>query len=144
MTDLSMPEGTGDSAPSAADKRVAELLRQCAADYESGAQRRQQSHRDDIQPFAVSGLQAGDKPVSRLRARRQAKADRRRHVQLVVAANRAINKAPSSVGPQPATVIALAFAMHAIRLDEAEARDYLNAALAERGYPLLDDEENGQ
>lgn len=76
-----------------------------------------------------------------LRDRRQ----RQRHARLLRAADRAISKqlthgTGQDVRPAPATFIALAFAMFAIRLDLDEARAYLNAALAERGYPLLDEE----
>lgn len=82
--------------------------------------------------------------MNAFRKRRQAKAEHRRHVRLMLAANRAINKhilRPDD--PSPATVVALAFAMFAICLDEDEARKYLNAALADGGYPLLA-EEGGQ
>jgi hypothetical protein len=76
--------------------------------------------------------------------RRQIKAERQRHARLLVTAEKAINNHVlyrEGLHPAPATVAALAFALFAIRLDEDEARDYLNAALAERGYPLLDEEE---
>ncbi|MFD6432842.1 hypothetical protein [Streptomyces venezuelae] len=73
---------------------------------------------------------------------------RQRHARLLVAAERAISKqlthgTGQDLRPAPATFIALAFGMFAIRLDNDEARDYLNAALAERGYPLLDEDEGG-
>lgn len=79
--------------------------------------------------------------MNALRKRRQQKAARLRHWRLMMAANKAINKhilRPDD--PTPALVVALAFAMFAIRTDEAETRDYLNAALAEGGYPLLNSE----
>lgn len=85
--------------------------------------------------------------MNAIRNRRQAKAERRLHAQLLDAAGQAITKHVLGNGygvrPEPALVVALAFALYAIRLDADEARDYLNAALAERGYPLLD-EEDGQ
>lgn len=77
-----------------------------------------------------------------LRDRRQQKAARRRHAQLLVTADKAISKQllhGNSLRPESATMVALAFGMFEIRLDIAEARDYLNAALAERGHPLLDE-----
>ncbi|AZM54148.1 hypothetical protein DMA15_17525 [Streptomyces sp. WAC 01529] len=69
-------------------------------------------------------------------------AARQRHTQLLAAANRTIHTQllhGNTLRPEPATMVALSFAMFAIRLDAAEARDYLNAALAERGYPLLNE-----
>ncbi|MEV5611521.1 hypothetical protein [Streptomyces sp. NPDC052225] len=74
--------------------------------------------------------------------RRQARAERLRHARLLLAAEKAISShvlRHQGMHPAPAVVVALAFALYAIRLDEDEARDYLNAALAERGYPLLDE-----
>ncbi|QQC89853.1 hypothetical protein [Streptomyces alfalfae] len=76
-----------------------------------------------------------------LRDRRQQKAASQRHARLMLAANKAINQhILREADATPAFVVALAFAMFAIRLDTGEARDYLNAALADGGYPLLDEE----
>ncbi|CAM5530773.1 hypothetical protein SALBM135S_00868 [Streptomyces alboniger] len=78
-----------------------------------------------------------------LHDRRQKKAARRRHSALLAAAEQAIHLQllhGNGMRPEPDKVVALAFAMFAIRLDLDEAREYLNAALAERGYPLLDEE----
>lgn len=36
----------------------------------------------------------------------------------------------------PAEIVALTFGQHAIRITESEAIEYLNAVLADRGYPL--------
>ncbi|MGV2914470.1 hypothetical protein [Streptomyces alfalfae] len=81
-----------------------------------------------------------------LRDRRQQKTASRRHAALLAVADQAIHKQllhGNGMRPGPDKVVALAFSMHAIRLDLDEARDYLNAALAERGYPLLDEDKEG-
>lgn len=79
--------------------------------------------------------------MSIFKNRREAKTASQRHARLMLAANSAINKhILREADATPAFVVALAFAMFAIRVDEGDARDYLNAALADGGYALLDEE----
>jgi len=64
----------------------------------------------------------------------------RRHRQLLNVADRIVSRhaLDRELGlADPAAVTALAFGRHGLRIDDAEARDYLNAVLAERGLPLL-------
>lgn len=64
-----------------------------------------------------------------------------RHRQFLDIANHVVRRhileARSGSAATPAEVVALVFGRHAARIDEAEALDYLNAVLAEHGYPLL-------
>lgn len=63
----------------------------------------------------------------------------RTHRQLLAAANHVVSRSALELGVEhakPAEIVALVFGRHALRIDEAEALDYLNAVLVERGYPL--------
>ncbi|MFJ2162388.1 hypothetical protein [Streptomyces sp. NPDC087856] len=68
------------------------------------------------------------------RAKKQAT---RRHRDLLSVAQRVVSRATldRSTG-QIAEVVALAFGRHELRITDDEALDYLNAVLAERGFPL--------
>ncbi|MER5211975.1 hypothetical protein ABT063_15680 [Streptomyces sp. NPDC002838] len=75
--------------------------------------------------------------LKKIRAQR---AEDRRHRQLMHAAQHVISRRAldSDIAQAtPAEVVALAFGRHALRIEDTEALDYLNAVLAERGYPLL-------
>lgn len=69
---------------------------------------------------------------------------RARHKALISYANELIRDAPATANGQtgitPADYTAYIFGRTQIRLDEAEAIDYLNAVLVRRGLPRLDAE----
>lgn len=72
-----------------------------------------------------------------LKARR---AEALRHAALMTTARHVISRHTlhgESLQDSPAGVVALAFGRHRLRITEAEALDYLNAQLADRGLPLL-------
>lgn len=74
-----------------------------------------------------------------LKKRRARKAADRRHHQLLCAANDVVSRR-ALLGQvehtTPAEIVAIAFGRYELRIDEDEALDYLNAVLAERGFPL--------
>ncbi|MFF4933552.1 hypothetical protein ACFY2H_32365 [Streptomyces griseofuscus] len=72
----------------------------------------------------------------KLTGRRRAFHDHRRlmHVACKVVARHATCGDPDTAST--AEIVALAFGEHQMRITDAEALDYLNAALADRGYPL--------
>ncbi|MGC9536548.1 hypothetical protein [Streptomyces sp. UG1] len=68
------------------------------------------------------------------------RAERRRHRHLMEAAQHIVRRHAlddSTDTASPAKVAALAFGWHGLRVAEDEALDYLNAVLADRGFPLL-------
>ncbi|RSN13762.1 hypothetical protein DMH25_08205 [Streptomyces sp. WAC 01325] len=70
---------------------------------------------------------------------RARKAADRRHRQLLRAANDVVSRrslAGTIDDIDPAEIVAIAFGRHELRIDVDEALDYLNAILAERGFPL--------
>ncbi|XUL89709.1 hypothetical protein ACQ86D_26340 [Streptomyces galilaeus] len=74
-----------------------------------------------------------------LKNRAARRAAYRRHQKLLAAARQivsrhAIEGTVTHVGP--AEVVALVFGRHAMRIAEAEAVEYLNAVLVDRGFPL--------
>ncbi|GGV13741.1 hypothetical protein [Streptomyces spectabilis] len=75
--------------------------------------------------------------LKKTRARRAAAV---RHRQLLDTAERVVRRhileGQSGSDATPAEMVALAFGRLALHIDEDEARDYLNAVLVERGYPL--------
>lgn len=74
--------------------------------------------------------------LKKIKARR---VENRRHGQLLAAARHIVGRRIVELNVQdvePAEVVALAFGRYGLRIDEGEALDYLNADLAERGYPL--------
>ncbi|MFD5398581.1 hypothetical protein ACFWJW_30770 [Streptomyces sp. NPDC127097] len=77
--------------------------------------------------------------IKKLRARKTERLARQRHVRLMSVAEHLIREAvlKPTTSPEQVTamqVACLAFARHEMRIDEAEAADYLAAALVERGY----------
>ena len=63
----------------------------------------------------------------------------RRHQQLLDAARHILSRHAienTVTAIDPAEIVAVAFGRYAIRVTEGEATDYLNAVLADRGYPL--------
>ncbi|WP_328743582.1 hypothetical protein OG436_39310 (plasmid) [Streptomyces caniferus] len=77
--------------------------------------------------------------IKKLRARKTERLARQRHNRLMSAAEHLIREAvlKPTTSPEQVTatqVACLAFARHEMRIDEAEAADYLAAALVERGY----------
>ncbi|MFF7067330.1 hypothetical protein [Streptomyces pseudovenezuelae] len=71
---------------------------------------------------------------------RESRAAARRHRLLMSAASHIVSR--HSLYDQveqaaPAELAALVFGRHALRIDDEEALDYLNAVLAERGFPLI-------
>lgn len=74
-----------------------------------------------------------------LKKRAARRASARTHQQLMAAAHHVVSRSALELGVEQARaaeVVALVFGRHALRIDESEALDYLNAVLAERGYPL--------
>lgn len=74
--------------------------------------------------------------LKKIRAR---KAAERRHRQLLRAAEHVVSRHiidQQDTPVDPAAVVAVAFGRYELRITEDEARDYLNAVHAERGYPL--------
>lgn len=66
----------------------------------------------------------------------------RQHRQLMDAARHIVSRRAieSSVDRiDPAEIVALVFGRHNIRITNDDAADYLNAVLADRGYPLFTD-----
>ncbi|MFF1297956.1 MULTISPECIES: hypothetical protein [unclassified Streptomyces] len=66
----------------------------------------------------------------------------RQHRQLMAAARHILSRHAlegTVTRINPAEIVALVFGRHAVRITEDEAVDYLNAALADRGYPLFTD-----
>ncbi|MFD9192963.1 hypothetical protein ACFWCA_32715 [Streptomyces phaeochromogenes] len=71
--------------------------------------------------------------------RQAKKAATRRHAQLLRAAHSVVSRGTLDRSVQdiaPAEVVAVAFGRYELRITEDEALDYLNAVLAERGFPL--------
>ncbi|QNT96760.1 hypothetical protein HEP81_06525 [Streptomyces griseofuscus] len=61
------------------------------------------------------------------------------HQRLMRVAFKVVSRHATCGGPDTAStaeIVALAFGEHQMRITDAEALDYLNAALADRGYPL--------
>ncbi|MEV5182893.1 hypothetical protein AB0K88_24345 [Streptomyces werraensis] len=73
---------------------------------------------------------------------REQRAARRLHRQGMNAARRIVSHhalTNSVADVIPAAVVSLLFGWTGQRITETEARDYLNAVLADRGFPLLPD-----
>ncbi|MEU8688813.1 hypothetical protein [Streptomyces sp. NPDC048665] len=71
---------------------------------------------------------------------REQRAAHLRHRQLMRAADRVVSRHVIDNEPSRATaaeVAALVFGWHGLRVPEDEATEYLNAVLADRGFPLL-------
>ncbi|NUP42345.1 MAG: hypothetical protein HOY76_36270 [Streptomyces sp.] len=66
---------------------------------------------------------------------RRTRAQRRRHRHLLTIAAHVLR---SYTNASPDQVVALAFGRHGLRIETAEALDYLNAARAERGFDLIE------
>lgn len=69
----------------------------------------------------------------------QNRAAARRHRDLLTVAQRVVSRATLDRSTEQiglAEITALAFGRHQLRITDAEALDYLNAVLAERGFPL--------
>lgn len=70
---------------------------------------------------------------------RERRAAARRHRLLMSAASHIVSRRAfydQVEQAAPAELTALVFGRHGLRIDDAEALEYLNAVLAERGYPL--------
>lgn len=70
---------------------------------------------------------------------RAKQATARRHRQLLRAASDVVSRHSllgETPNADPAEIVAVAFGRHELRIDADEALDYLNAVLAERGFPL--------
>lgn len=77
--------------------------------------------------------------MSILQTRAARRAATRRHQQLLDAARHTVSRhavEDTITRIDPAEIVSLVFGRNAIRITEAEALDYLNAVLADRGYPL--------
>jgi hypothetical protein len=63
----------------------------------------------------------------------------KRHQMLLKAARHIVGRrllVDTDFSTSPAEIVALAFGWYGLRIDDDEALDYLNAVLAERGFPL--------
>lgn len=77
--------------------------------------------------------------MSYLQNRKTKQAAARRHSQLLRTANDVVSRGSLDrriADLDPALIVALAFGRYELRVTDEEAIDYLNAALAERGFPL--------
>ena len=76
---------------------------------------------------------------------REERAARRLHRQAMAAARHVVGRhviGDSTDKASGAEVAAVLFGWYGVRIDEVEGLDYLNAVLADRGYPLLSNGKN--